>query len=124
MVEKREKFFVVLDNTEIVHRTKIDLNNEVYRKLKGITCSESSLRRWSNRISNIPLNASLEDISAAMEKDGWVLFQRVFPTILPMIICSPNGSRCNICSLTIPDGDCMCGNGHEPGKHYPIFKKI
>ncbi|MFH1780565.1 MAG: hypothetical protein ABH841_00955 [Candidatus Nealsonbacteria bacterium] len=37
-----------------------------------------------------------------------------------MIICNPNGSKCNICGAFIPDGDIMCCNGHEAGKKYPV----
>lgn len=40
-----------------------------------------------------------------------------------MVTCKPNGCRCNICGCSIPNGDFMCGNGHEPGKQYPIVKK-
>ncbi len=39
-----------------------------------------------------------------------------------MITCQPDGSHCNICGAFIPDGDFACGNGHEPGKQYPIIK--
>ncbi len=38
-----------------------------------------------------------------------------------MITCKPNGAKCNICGAFIPDGDFMCGNGHEPGKQYPLM---
>ena len=37
-----------------------------------------------------------------------------------MVVCSPNGVRCNICGAFIPEGDSMCCNGHEPGKEYPV----
>jgi len=37
-----------------------------------------------------------------------------------MVTCQPNGSKCNICGAFMPDGDFMCGNGHEPGKEYPM----
>ncbi len=37
-----------------------------------------------------------------------------------MAICKYFGCRCNICGGFIPDGDFMCGNGHEEGKQYPI----
>lgn len=41
-------------------------------------------------------------------------------TEIVMVTCQPNGVRCNICGTFIPDGDFMCGNGHEPGKEYPV----
>jgi len=40
--------------------------------------------------------------------------------ITVMVICSPNGVKCNICGAFIPEGDSMCCNGHEPGKEYPV----
>lgn len=40
-----------------------------------------------------------------------------------MVVCQPNGAKCNICGAFIPDGDFMCSNGHEPDKEYPVIKK-
>ena len=37
-----------------------------------------------------------------------------------MVTCKPNGCKCNICGAFIPDGDFMCGNGHEAGERYPV----
>ncbi|MDD5145349.1 MAG: hypothetical protein PHF44_00650 [Candidatus Pacebacteria bacterium] len=34
------------------------------------------------------------------------------------VVCKPKESKCNICGGFVPDGDCMCANGHEPGKSY------
>jgi hypothetical protein len=74
-MSKKKNFFILIDNTELVHR--ITLDNEMFRRFNGKTCNEETLRRWANRISDIPLNTSLKKISAAMKKDGWILFQNV-----------------------------------------------
>jgi len=40
-----------------------------------------------------------------------------------LVTCEPNGTKCNICGLQIPDGDDMCGNAHEPGQQYRVPKQ-
>ena len=39
------------------------------------------------------------------------------------VVCDPNGTRCNICGATVPDGDVGCPNGHLVGEEYPVPEK-
>lgn len=67
--------FLVIENTPAL---TLDSTYRVML-MRGCTYSEEGLRKWINRVWEIPVDESLSSMTAAARKGGWTIYRCVSP---------------------------------------------